>query len=281
MRTKITIISILSIFVIGLSGVAAQGTDRVANSRPPFPYTLGWGMDGALVAADLGLFGSSVYFQSIKSAPNSRDVDSSTIPFFDLLYTSDHSLTQATVSDILAYTSLFALPAVFVPTENFGNLTTLVVMYGETMGLTYSLAALGKATITRYRPYAYSSSIGASEFSNADIAGSFPSRHTIMGFASATFVGTVYDQLYPDSPYRPAVWGAGLGLAIGTAVLRVTSGEHFLSDVVAGAVLGSLSGWAIPYLHLRQNRSLKVGKVPTVSLMPTPTGFLVDWKLDQ
>ncbi len=250
------------------------------NTRPSFPYTLDWGMDGALAAADLGLFGSSVYLQSVKSAPNPRDVDSSKIPFFDLLYTSDHSLTQATASDILAYTSLFALPAVFVPTEGWGNLTTLAVMYGETMGFTYSLAALGKATITRYRPYAYSSSINPTEFSNADIAGSFPSRHTIMGFASATFVGSVYDQLYPDSPYRVAVWGAGLGLAVGTAILRITSGEHFLSDVVTGAVLGSLSGWAIPYLHLRQNRS-EGKKVSRLSFIPTPSGFLVDWKLDQ
>jgi len=67
MRTKPIIISILLAFFIALSGISAQETSPVMNTRPSFPYTLDWGMDGALAAADLGLFGSSVYLQSVKA----------------------------------------------------------------------------------------------------------------------------------------------------------------------------------------------------------------------
>ena len=62
---------------------------------------------------------------------------------------------------------------------------------------------------------------------------SFPSGHTITAFAVA---GPVIAQ-FP---------GAALGVlfcAFSIAASRVLLGMHFLSDVVAGAAIGSLLGW--------------------------------------
>ena len=102
-------------------------------------------------------------------------------------------------------------------------------MYAETLGIAVGFSLSLKSVVFRYRPYAYSAAPAA--FANPDIVNSFPSNHTTLAFASAIFAGYVFDSSHPDSPYRWAVWGAGLSLATTTAVLRVLSGDHFLSDV--------------------------------------------------
>jgi undecaprenyl-diphosphatase len=67
---------------------------------------------------------------------------------------------------------------------------------------------------------------------------SFPSGHTITAFAVAISVGLFYPQLL----------AALLVAAVLIAASRIILGMHFLSDVVAGGVLGSLLGSAAFHL---------------------------------
>jgi len=55
----------------------------------------------------------------------------------------------------------------------------------------------------------------------------------------------------PDASWAERV-GVGLvggGLAGATSALRVTAGQHFPSDVIAGAGIGIVTGVAVPLLH--------------------------------
>jgi undecaprenyl-diphosphatase len=63
---------------------------------------------------------------------------------------------------------------------------------------------------------------------------SFPSGHTMTAFAIALVVSYFY----------PALEGPLYFLAISIGFSRVVLGMHFLSDVLAGAVLGSALGVA-------------------------------------
>ena len=45
------------------------------------------------------------------------------------------------------------------------------------------------------------------------------------------------------------VIAASYSLAAATAAMRVASGCHFVTDVLAGAALGSVIGIAVPALH--------------------------------
>ena len=58
---------------------------------------------------------------------------------------------------------------------------------------------------------------------------SFPSGHTITAFAVAVSVGEFY----------PVVLGILLFCALAIAISRILLGMHFLSDVVAGAMIGT------------------------------------------
>jgi len=51
----------------------------------------------------------------------------------------------------------------------------------------------------------------------------------------------------------------------------VFSGNHFLSDVLAGAAIGSVYGYLIPWLHLRKDSD-------RVALTPMPNGLVVTLK---
>jgi len=124
-----------------------------------------------------------------------------------------------------------------------------LVMYGETVGLTLGMTQLLKVLIARPRPYLYNPDPVISDElrRRADSWRSFPSGHTAMAFAAAVQMGMVEDRLHGGN--SGWVWSAGLGVAALTGCLRYTAGKHHPSDILAGAVLGSLVGWLIPTLH--------------------------------
>lgn len=78
---------------------------------------------------------------------------------------------------------------------------------------------------------------------------SFPSGHTSAVWVGASFI-TMFLERDPELageykiPIEAAVWAAA-GI---TTVLRVTSGEHYLSDVLAGAAIGAGIGMLGGYL---------------------------------
>ncbi len=67
---------------------------------------------------------------------------------------------------------------------------------------------------------------------------SFPSGHTLTAFAVAVAVG----MFYPD------LMGLLLFLAVSIAMSRIALGMHFLSDVIAGSLLGAGLGYAAFYI---------------------------------
>jgi len=62
---------------------------------------------------------------------------------------------------------------------------------------------------------------------------SFPSGHTITAFAMASSLGVYYPALLPGL----------LFCAASIALSRILLGMHFLSDVIAGALLGAALGY--------------------------------------
>ena len=79
---------------------------------------------------------------------------------------------------------------------------------------------------------------------------SFFSGHSSFTMSLAVSAGTVASL----RGYRaaPAVWGAGLGLALTTGYLRIAADRHWTTDVVTGWAVGAAVGFAVPYyLHRR------------------------------
>ena len=59
----------------------------------------------------------------------------------------------------------------------------------------------------------------------------------------------MFCQYFPDSPWKIPVISASYLLAATTAGLRLASGNHFFTDVLCGAVVGSAIGYLVPYVN--------------------------------
>ena len=87
--------------------------------------------------------------------------------------------------------------------------------------------ATGRKRPCAVEPHCWSTLLPPDQFS-------FPSGHTITAFAVSISLGMFYPHLLPGL----------LFIAVSVALSRILLGMHFLSDVLAGAVLGTGLGYA-------------------------------------
>lgn len=198
------------------------------------------------------------------------------IPTLDALLMHGYSKPLNYISwGTLALTAL--TPAIFAFTEPSNHWLTIGVMYAEAMLLTTGIKDLAKNLVIRPRPYMYYdlSMAPQDHLADYDWENSFFSGHTAWAFTAASFTSYVFCQYNPDSKLRFAVIGGTFGAAALTAVLRVAGGNHFASDVLCGAVAGTIAGFIVPYLHTipfwKNNNN--------VELSILPNGFLIAARL--
>jgi undecaprenyl-diphosphatase len=161
-----------------------------------------------------------------------------------------------------------AAPAVLAAADT-GDWLIVGVMYAQSVMLTCGLKNTCKGLVDRNRPYMYFDDPSEEGLESGDRLNSFPSGHTAYAFNSAVFTSRVFTRCFPDSPWKTPVIAGSMGLAVTTAVLRIGSGNHFVSDVLAGAAIGGLSGFLIPWLHETE------GSAEWLSVTPLPSGGMV------
>jgi undecaprenyl-diphosphatase len=137
---------------------------------------------------------------------------------------------------------------------------TIVTMYAETMLFAYGFKEFAKAVFDRPRPYMYFDNFPIEEVQKGDWNSSFFSGHTTLSFAAATFTSYVFCKYNPDSKWKIPVIATSYTFAAATAAMRILSGNHFLTDVAIGAVVGSITGLLVPFLHY-VNPSMPVGVI--------------------
>lgn len=112
------------------------------------------------------------------------------------------------------------------------------------VGLPSLTSSLFKRLIGRARPEAWTAEAPISFIPNLTLYNhqSFPSGHSTTAFAMALVVVFIWPRL---------LWPALLA-ALMIALSRVITGQHYLTDIVGGAVLGTLGAYAIRYFFARR-----------------------------
>lgn len=102
---------------------------------------------------------------------------------------------------------------------------------------------------------------------------SFPSGHSTAAFATAAALTTEISRHYPE-----AKWWVGTFMFTGAtlmAVSRLYHNEHWSSDIMAGAAIGSFGGWkVVRYMHTHPDNRLNRWLLPRGAL-PGPRGELL------
>lgn len=170
----------------------------------------------------------------------------------------NYSATEGNISNILLYTSILS-PALLAFSDGTRNdFSPVITMYVETLLLSAAIPFVTKGITQRVRPFAYNDNAPISVKQTKNAKRSFFSGHTTISFAMAVFVSTVYSDYYPDSDWKPVVWAGSLALATTVGILRYSSGSHFPTDIITGALVGSAIGYFIPFMHRTETGGLSV-----------------------
>jgi membrane-associated phospholipid phosphatase len=126
-----------------------------------------------------------------------------------------------------------------------------------TMGLAQLLLTIPmKVVVGRSRPY---DNQGTHDFHPFNGGQSFPSGHTTQAFALASVIAE-----HADTPWVSCV---SYGLAGLVGVARVEQRAHFMSDVLAGGLIGTFVGKSV----VAYNRTLRTEAHSKVSVSFSPT----------
>ena len=232
------------------------------------PFKLNTGKELSLLFTDIGLHYAGDYFTSSIGAHEPGVLDKSDIPYFDRFASNYYSSRLSHLSDYTlgATSGILILSSLRRLTQNGNNkligILTDAVMFFETEACIIGLTQCVKGLSQRARPYVYNKDIAIIKRESSGSFMSFWSGHTSHAFAIATFCGYVYHNRYPASRLIIPIWISGLSCATATGVLRIRSGNHFPSDVIVGAISGTLMGWIVPRLHLSRNNQQNITLIP-------------------
>lgn len=239
-------------------------TQHSLSQEKTFPYRLKLETEIPIIATGLGV--TTINSYAIKEplpliATQISNLSTSYINGFDRISTKKFS-SKAERTSGFARDALFIVPITLglkpLLNKEWQQVLTLSVLYIETVYLNREFTALTKNTFKRKRPYLYNASLTLTQkqelFEDGNPQKSFVSGHASMAFCSAVFLSTVYTNLYGKDPYSNIVWATSISIAALVGYLRIESGMHFPSDVLVGAAVGSIIGYAIPHLH-KQNSS--------------------------
>lgn len=170
------------------------------------------------------------------------------LPVFDRPIAGHYDRIGGIVSDVAI---LLTLTGSVLTTALDGGIVDLLIAVQAVL-VSSAITVPTTMAVRRPRPFVYGEKASIDERTAGGAALSFPSGHTANAFAAALAVFNGVHARHPDSSLPWVVLGVGLTLATTVAVGRVLGGEHFPSDVVAGAAIGSAVGWLVPELHRKR-----------------------------
>ena len=130
-------------------------------------------------------------------------------------------------------------------------MAVIMAMYSEAAGINFGITNLFKTLISRARPFLYNSQLPmfTKREEGKNINNSFFAGHTSFTFMSAGFLTSIFAELFPRSGLKFVVGIASFSLAALTGYLQYEAGRHFPTDLIVGAIVGTIVGVTVPLLH--------------------------------
>ncbi|HKW42104.1 MAG TPA: phosphatase PAP2 family protein [Gemmatimonadales bacterium] len=226
--------------VVALRAVVAQ-----APPPPPPRYRVIW-WDAASVAGGGALAAIPEIAGLPHGPPPCAPCDPASLPGIDRAALHTFSGPAGTTSTVLlAGVTAFAALASTVGVDG-PQVRGHAVVFANALAWTAATTEWLKVLAHRSRPVLYTAAAPAAA-SDRDNRRSFPSTHAAAAFSLATayLVMARRERL----PHRARNAVLLFGGAAAVAALRVAAGQHFPTDVVAGATLGGGIGWLVARVH--------------------------------
>lgn len=128
--------------------------------------------------------------------------------------------------------------------HNYGRHLLLNIQVIAATGLILNSA---KFISARQRPYSVFNSLPAK---GTDDYLSFFSGHTAFPFAISTSGSLIMEKVYPHQ--SAFFWSGSIILSALSGYLRIAADHHYMSDVIAGALVGSVTGYLITRQQMKK-----------------------------
>lgn len=240
------------------------------------PYQLDWKKEVSLSGSGAITLASSFFINANTEAFNVDELallDRNDIPSFERFVSFNYSNKAHQLSNVFLLSSPILPGLLFLrkqPRNHFGQ---MAVLYGEAVLLTGGITNLAKTSFLRSRPLLYNENVNLIDKQKISNRHSFFSGHTSLTAMNYFFAAKVFSDFYPDSSWKPYIWGLAITVPALTGALRVSAGKHFVSDVVVGYGVGALIGYMVPHLH-------KTKKEKRLSFVPLANGIYISWKME-
>lgn len=215
----------------------------VAAPEPKSVYKISPIVDGTIIGVTaLG----SVVPQALNShlIHPSCPCDPNQVNGFDRPAIGNQSQSAATLSDITLGAALLVPPLLDYFDIGAGSVWAEdFVVYAEVLSMSGAFVTLSKYSVQRPVPLEYSGGLSRNDPNGY---ASFYSGHT-----SLTFAALSASAITANLRYRLGFWPwlivGGVGASV--AYERVAAGRHFPTDVMMGALAGTVTGALIPVFH--------------------------------
>lgn len=108
-----------------------------------------------------------------------------------------------------------------------------------------------KTVAGRIRPYMYFANPSQKGIEENDFFRSWPSGHSANALITFGFLLSWFAVRYTDSKLKKPVLTVSFLICLSTMILRMLSGNHFLTDVLTGAALGFVLSYSVSQLCYR------------------------------
>lgn len=171
--------------------------------------------------------------------------DAREVNTFDRRAIGNENVPAGIVSDVMVGLALAVPPALDLLDQGWKRpLYEDLLVFAETLAINGALVTAAKYIAQRPLPRTYDGESGL-----LDKPGgyrSFYSGHTSLVFAALSATSMTIRLRYGER-YWP--WLGTLLIGTSVAIERVADGRHFPTDVILGAVVGTVIGIGVPWLH--------------------------------
>ena len=238
-------------------------TNSLAQSESPYEWD--WTRDGIWTGAAIG--GTAIGYSLIinKDDINSEEFDRiqnnlqeeiDKINFIDRWAAGNNNEEAGKISDIPFALSFIAPFGMLFDDEINDHTGQYLGMYLESLATTGAMYTITAGLVNRSRPYVYDNSgeTGLARRQSGNGQRSFYSGHVAVTATATFYMAKVYSDFNPDasSTGKAFIWGGAAALPAAVGYFRMSAGEHFLTDVALGYVLGAATGILVPELHKKK-----------------------------
>lgn len=235
------------------------------------PYEWKWVRDGIWTGVGLGASAFGLYLikekEDLPVAEHPKFLDETSLQkkidklnFLDRWAAGKHNESASSISDV-PFGISFAAPLALLFDDAINDHTGQYLgLYLESLATTAALYTITAGLVDRSRPYVYDNSGDTSNERRFKNNGqrSFYSGHVAATATATFFAAKVYSDFHPDAGGKIFIWAGAAVLPATVGAFRIEAGQHFLTDVLLGYVLGAGTGILVPELHKKKMENIDI-----------------------